>query len=78
MKVKKFSKNQNDALVLRMSRALRAILLYVARKLVALLLCALRVSCHVSDTVKVISLFKAHCLSAVRKFLSQDHLVLVF
>ena len=33
MKIKNFTKNQNGALVLRVSRALLALLLYVARKL---------------------------------------------
>ena len=36
VKIKKFTKNQNGALVLRVSRAPRALLPYVARKLVSL------------------------------------------
>ena len=46
MKIAKFNKNQNRALKLRVSRALRVLLLYVARKLVTLV--ALGLTCFLS------------------------------
>ena len=61
MKIKKFTKNQSSALMLRVSRALRALLLYVSRALRALLL-------YVARALHALLLYVARKLASLVAF----------